>query len=274
MMNTNDRLYWWSETRIQKKPTENYGDLIGSYLYEKITGVSPVFYRKKDKKWYQSHSPYYATVGSIISHLDDKAIVWGSGIISRDGLVPQATYTAVRGPLSRKRIQDHHIDCPAVYGDPALLLPRFYSPSIKPKYRLGIIPHISELELVKEALEDREDWLIIDLNTNDVEKTTKDILSCEYIISSSLHGLIVPHAYGIPAIRVTFTHSIHGDGVKYEDYFASVALTHYTPQMIEDYSELSVDLVTNHEQSLPDQQIIAGLCDDLMDHCPFDNKYL
>jgi len=209
-MNNIKRLYWWSERFIQKKELENYGDLVGPYLFEKISGKSPSFYRKKDKAWWRSHKSYFATAGSIINHLDDKAIVWGSGIISRKDHIPNATFLAVRGPLSRKRIQEHHIDCPAVYGDPALLLPRYYAPEIPKKFELGVIPHINDLELVRSLLADRSEVKIIDLNTNDVEMTTSEILSCKFILSSSLHGLIVPHSYGIPAVQVRFSDRIHG----------------------------------------------------------------
>jgi len=222
-MKNNNRLYWWSERFIQKKQQENYGDLVGAYLFEKISGHAPTFYRKKDQAWWKPHRAYHATIGSIINHLDGKAIVWGSGIISREDHIPNATFLAVRGPLSRKRIQEHHIDCPAVYGDPALL--------------------------------------------------PREIRSCKYILSSSLHGLIVPHSYGIPAVQVRFSDRIYGDGVKYLDYYQSVALQSYDPLMISNASEITVDAVKSHEQSLPDAAVIANLCDGLMSVCPFKSEF-
>lgn len=30
------RLFWWNEKIIQRKSSENYGDLLGKYLVEKI----------------------------------------------------------------------------------------------------------------------------------------------------------------------------------------------------------------------------------------------
>lgn len=263
------KLYWWSERFIQKKVKENYGDLLGAYLFHKISGKQPSFYRKKDKPWWKRHRNYFATIGSIIDHLDDQAIIWGSGIISSHSYIPDATYLAVRGPLSRKRIQDNSIECPAVYGDPALLLPRFYAPQVEKTYKLGIIPHINDLKQVQDLLGQNTEIRIIDLNTNDVEKTTREIMSCKMILSSSLHGLIVPHAYGIPAVQVRFSDQIAGDGIKYRDYYQSVGLEPYQALPIKTTDQLSEAVVTSHGQSLPDAIVIANLCDELMNVCPF-----
>ena len=46
---------------------------------------------------------------------------------------------AVRGPLSRNYLLENGVDCPDVYGDPALLFPKYYKPHIYKKYKLGII---------------------------------------------------------------------------------------------------------------------------------------
>jgi len=48
----------------------------------------------------------------------------------------------------------------------------------------------------------------------------KQILSCDFIISESLHGLIIAEAYRIPNIWVTFG-DIDQD-FKYEDFFRSI----------------------------------------------------
>ncbi|ARN71589.1 hypothetical protein BST91_08010 [Nonlabens tegetincola] len=265
----NQRLYWWSECFIQKKPYENYGDLIGAYLFGKITGEKPLFYRKKDKPWWRRHKSYYATCGSIISHLDEKAIVWGSGIIHQDSKVPKATFLAVRGPLSRKRILESHIDCPTIYGDPALLLSHYYKSKKVKTAAVGIIPHINDYQKIKEWYKNIEEIKVINLNTNDVESTTNEIVSCERIISSSLHGLIVPHSYGIPSMHVEFSKNIHGDGIKYLDYFESVQLESMVTPFIDTKQKLDRLIHQTVGFHLPNKELITKLCMGLMDTCPF-----
>ncbi|GLQ53654.1 hypothetical protein GCM10010862_09130 [Devosia nitrariae] len=49
-------------------------------------------------------------------------------------------------------------------------------------------------------------------------RVVEEIASCEFVISSSLHGLVVADAYGIPSIYVRVGER---EGLlKYEDYYA------------------------------------------------------
>jgi len=273
-MSKSIRLYWWSEIFIQKKSRENYGDLLGKYLVEKISG-KPVVWQRAHKFYFKNlWQPLYVTIGSILEHIGTHCTVWGSGIISRDAQVAGATFIAVRGPLSRKRLQELGYHCPEVYGDPALLLPLYYHPKIERKYPLGILPHINDYKKVCKLYEQHEGVQVIDFNTNDVEQTTKEILSCQHIISSSLHGVIVAHAYQIPAIQVAFSDKIYGDGVKYHDYFMSVGLEPYEP--LEIINALSIkehiyDIDTNLNK-LPEVALVQQLQEGLLEVCPFKNE--
>jgi len=59
------------------------------------------------------------------------------------------------------------------------------------------------------------------LNADPLE-VARQIASCTKIVSSSLHGIIAAHAYGIPAAWVQFSDKLSGDGIKFADHFASV----------------------------------------------------
>lgn len=72
---------------------------------------------------------------------------------------------------------------------------------------MGIIPHYVDYKLpyVEEFRKEHPEILFIDLqNYKKWHDIIDQILSCEKIISSSLHGLILSDAYGIPNIRVNF----------------------------------------------------------------------
>jgi len=251
------RLYWWSEIFIQKKDKENYGDLLGKYLVEKISGKSIQWVRANRFYIKNLWQPVYVTIGSVLDHIGKHCIVWGSGIISKDAQVPNAEILAVRGPLSRKRLQSLNIDCPEVYGDPALLLPCYYNPEVNKKYLVGVIPHINDYKLVSNLFKAVEQIRVIDFLTNDIEKTTREILECKYIISSSLHGIILAHAYEIPAIQVKFSDTIF--------------VQPYSPLLIDKKYEVEdlQEMIINHSERLPLKEDIIKLQDGLMEVCPF-----
>jgi pyruvyltransferase len=198
---------WWDNT-------DNFGDLLSPWLVEQMTGYKSVLADKS--------APHYLTIGSIIGRASNSSKVWGSGSFGTESskkLAQKAEYFAVRGPLTRQKLKNAGIKSPAVYGDPALLAPLYFYPEVPVKYELGVVVRWSEKEW-KDAKID-ENIKIINLHTSDIEQTLRDFLACKRIISSSLHGLIIADAYGIPnAWRQSETG--RGGVFKYYDYFASV----------------------------------------------------
>lgn len=255
--------HWIRKVTGQEK--ENYGDLLSKYLYQKITGVKPTWYDPINEQ----SKPHFFAVGSILNFAKSESIVWGSGIINSNHKVSNCDYRAVRGPLTRKRIVERGYHCPEVFGDPGLLLPEFYNPKIEKKFELGIIPHFGDLKIVKSLVKNSS-IKIIELLTNDIEKTTREILECHNIISSSLHGIIAAHAYGIPAVWVKFSNNLFGDGIKFKDYFASVGLSEYKGEFwtgiggIEDLKR-----ICNRYPNLPEKDVIDKLKNGLLSNCPY-----
>ena len=265
------RLFWWNERKIQGKIQENYGDLIGKYLVEKISGKKVIFAFPKKFSFLDYFMPIYVTAGSILTHVNHKCIVWGSGIIAKEYEIKNAKFLAVRGPESRKHLMRQGYEIPEVYGDPGLLLSKYYTPEIVKKYRFGVVPHYNDYKKIKDWFLDREDVLLIDLMTNDIEETTNQILQCECIISSSLHGVIISHAYRIPSIWQQFTNKVFGDAIKYRDYFESVEIDPYvfpikeTPYLANEME----DLFENAERILPKIGVVEKLQRELLEVCPF-----
>jgi len=194
---------------------------------------------------------HYFMIGSILQRCTDKTIVWGSGIISEISIIKQKPkeILAVRGPLTRKKLLDQGIDCPEVFGDPALLLPEIYpATNIKKKYKLGIIPHFKDKKdlWLRGPISSQSDVVIIDIQNRDPLKVVDQMLACDLIISSSLHGIIVADAYKVPAVWVEFEHPFEDGHFKFQDYFASVGRTVKGPVRVESLHTLE-DIMNIYE---------------------------
>jgi pyruvyltransferase len=212
---TPDRIHaFWC--RIPSRP--NFGDALTPWLIQRIAGRYPVFVRPDDPR----HK--YLVVGSILEYSGAGCTAWGCGIIARhDPVSPAAVLLAVRGPLSRARALECGAGCPEVFGDPALLLPRFYTPPATPRRGLGLLAHYSDRPRLERPWFDSPDLRLIDIQ-DPIESVIDQIVSCEAVASSSLHGLIASHAYGIPALWVKFRDLPHGDDSKFHDYYLSLGL--------------------------------------------------
>jgi len=210
----------------------------------------------------------YSIIGSVMGHCDSNTIVWGTGCISKDSLpknVPRKI-CAVRGPLTRQVLLDNNIKCPEVYGDPALLLPCFYKPNIKVKYKLGIIPHYLDANHKAHSHLEQQGAKIIDVNVrHNWKKFVDEVLSCECIVSSSLHGLIVADAYSKKTLWCEFSDKILGNRFKYYDYYLSIGINHIEPHIFKGNEGIN-DLIDICDKKKSSLDLSA-----LIDACPFDS---
>lgn len=263
-------LFWWSEIRLMGKKKENYGDLLSKYIVEKLSGRQAKWVHPKKQAWYKLNKTHYLAAGSILAQATSDSIVWGSGIVDRKLKIAKSRFYAVRGPETRKHLIQQGLDCPEVYGDPAILMQDFYAPEIAKKFKLGIIPHYVDFKNVSAKYHNVEGIKVIDLMTLDIEKTTDEILACEKIISSSLHGLIVPHTYGIPALWMKFSDNVFGDNIKYQDYFSSVDIFNYEIPSYHHSMNLE-ELLAGFQNvpEIPNPDRIIKLKKGLIEHCPF-----
>lgn len=254
------RAYW-----AVGKNCPNFGDMLTPYIIEKVSNSKVKICSRRCLK------KYFTVTGSILGWTNKNAIIWGAGIITKDQKVKKpAEILAVRGPLTRDNLLRQGCSCPEIYGDAALILPLLFNPGTKKIYKLGIIPHYTDYEKIKRIVEDKS-ILVINL-LNPVEKVIEDINSCENTISSSLHGIIVSHAYNIPSLWVKFSDNLMGDGTKFLDYFLSININPYQAFDFENHKEIKISeityLINSRKESLPEKIDISGF----MRVCPFKCK--
>lgn len=204
----------------------NWGDYVNLQLAKMISGKTII------PSIYCSFAPKVAMVGSILPWaMDSETIVWGSGCLNShdpmwNNIEKPRNVCAVRGPLTRSVLLRHGIECPEVYGDPVLLFPRYYNPMISKSGKIGIVPHVSSINMAicEELCKKNKNIMII----NPVKFSTwhefiDKIVSCRFVLSSSLHGIIVADAYHVPNVWVSFREDEHPDNnFKFHDYFSSV----------------------------------------------------
>lgn len=223
---------------------ENWGDDINYHFLREISQRPILIYNRLSLAM-RLKLKNYLVIGSTIDMCCTKNTeIWGAGIIDEVKslrIKPLRVY-AVRGPLTRKKLLEQGVKCPEVYGDPALLISRYYKPNIKKKYSIGFIPHRSNLETIQDFTVDgtplsrRNDILVIDLSKYDKWTDIVDqICSCENILSASLHGLIMAEAYKIPNVWIEFGKLLIGRHFKFHDFFLSIDRDRESPYLIEDF---------------------------------------
>lgn len=249
-------LWWW-----ERPYPGNLGDMINPYLVEKLSGVPPRF---------APRGPRVLAIGSVIKFARPGDTVWGAGCPSAENEIePGAEYRAVRGPLTRRRVLEAGGACPPVYGDPAWLLPLVYpDPGAPRTHRLGLIRHFTHRDRPIALGEGVREIEILRAGREGIEAFLDELLGCEAIVSTSLHGLIIANAYGVPARLATFADAdrqIHGDGMKFDDYFLSIGLREARPEDLGGIDRLTADFAARCADN-PEREIDLAA---LLEAAPF-----
>jgi hypothetical protein len=236
---------WWMETPYPG----NFGDILNPYIVEKLTGVPPRL---------SQQGRGILAIGSVIKFATDKSIVWGSGTPRLgDPVDPRARFLAVRGPLTRQLVVSNGGSCPEIFGDPAWFLPRIYRPRpAQTRHELGLILHHSNMGDLRVG-EGVKAISVLCEGYQGIEAFIDQVNSCERVMTTSLHGLIVCHAYGIPALWcevVKDAAGVPGDGTKFRDYLLSVGLDACEPVRLPRNAEITLADV-KRDFTLPARQI-------------------
>lgn len=178
------KAYWYEEVI-------NFGDLITPLLLQTF-GFSPLHAPKQEAN--------FLGIGSILQDITENfsGFIAGSGLIHDKKMsLPHAKILALRGSLTRDRL-----DAPknTVLGDPGLLVEKFKYHRQDKKYLIGLIPHfVDKKDQRIHLLQKRYHNDIFIINVQRYPKEViQEIDRCEYVLSSSLHGLVTADALGIP----------------------------------------------------------------------------
>ena len=196
----------------------NFGDCLQPDIL-KHYGFAPVYVpqRKSD----------VVLAGSILQWVppDYKGVILGTGGDAKDYDFPNAHIVGVRGELSLARLKQK--SDVGVVGDPGLIMNRVFPEQVTKTHKIGIVPHFVDNDhavIRRWAGRFAKDCLVIDVLRSPRE-VIKDIKGCDYIISSSLHGLIIADAFDIPNARFVIRDTMPTDfyDYKFKDYYSSLA---------------------------------------------------
>ena len=179
------KVYYWREH-------PNFGDALAPLILRRFAEVDAIWDTI-------SHASAIVT-GSILEHVPplwDGHII-GAGRLYEDSYLHLHTDTAkvwaVRGPLSAAAIpagQDFAL------GDPGLLADEMVYVHNR-DIGLGVIPHHTDTALASRP-EWYGDWKTVTIiPSGDPLEIIRTIGRCQRVVTSSLHGLIIADAFGIP----------------------------------------------------------------------------
>lgn len=165
--------------------------------------------------------PHLLLVGSLLEHAGPSSIVCGTGFVLGSGDPAASDYHMVRGLLSKERIVAAELASPDLaVGEPGILADQLF-PSASERMGVGVVPHYVDQADPMVARWEREGAKIIRAG-QDPQSFLGELAQCEAVISTSLHGIVFAHAYGIPAMWVVLSDRVLGDGFKFRDYYSAL----------------------------------------------------
>ena len=202
--------YWW-----RGKP--NFGDLLTPLLLSHFSDLEVIWAPAKDAS--------LLCVGSVLDQIQPEwnGTVLGSGKLKSYSEVDlsNARVLGLRGPMTAHRVKGVRGDF--AIGDPGLLANELV-PIVEKKHRLGLVPHWSDTTLEKRPEFLRYDPIIIRPSEPPLEVIRK-IGECQKIVASSLHGIILADAFGIPRrIEMTERFAKEGGDFKFRDHCSAISM--------------------------------------------------
>lgn len=167
------------------------------------------------------NGPRILTVGSIAQRALSGDVLAGVGFKTGFATLPHPEETVLwglRGPLSLEVAAQSGLSTSTVrfLGDPGLLVSRMWPPQ-SGEVRSGwvVIAHYRHFAYLKRLCSQHHEVRLVSPDQSPWD-VAREIRTSEGVISSSLHGIIFAHSYGIPAIALRSPES--RESFKYNDY--------------------------------------------------------
>jgi pyruvyltransferase len=213
------RTYW-----ARGGPGGNFGDLLTPLIFERVTGITLEWSEREDAELF--------AIGSLAEMIpvDYTGVVLGTGGMFGDPVeIAGATVLALRGAATARCAGLH----PPLLADLGLLAKDLLT---------GRVVRDQPLGTVRTGGDPRPaTGVLLDPVAGDPEALIAAAASCQRIVSSSLHGLILADALGIPNMWDPYPPADPGAGFKYRDYASA-------------YGER----IAPYEWRLADQRLVAA----------------
>ena len=251
------KLYYWNGHA-------NAGDYFGAWLLKKMN----INFE------YSKTNPDICIAGSILKHEPTtNSKIWGCGFHNADEKkkFDRKNIYAVRGKSTLKNLGFSDV----ITGDPGILASYFYKSTATKKYKFGIVSHYIDEDFFSK-IKLPNNTKLIKMSTQNIEKLLDDINECEFILSSSLHGMIFAHSYNIPAIRIKHNELATKNAFKFLDYYSNWKNVKYLEKQVKSASDLNFNefdlLFDNKSLFVPSKEEVIKNQNDLLSVFPFKNE--
>jgi hypothetical protein len=236
------KLYWCAHLVHGRK---NFGDWLSPELVRHLSG--------REVEHAKAGRADMVAVGSVLHRLpthwwNRRVDVWGTGLMHGDKPVcARHRYHALRGRLTQQQLGMPPVQA---FGDPGLLAPllcpRFAE--IPKRFDIGLVPHHTDQS--HPAIGDLQEHLpgVRVLNIlSEVPDFLAEMAACRFVLSSSLHGLVIADAFQIPNAWLTVGGGLRGGDFKFRDYYSAFGLgaNTVTPEQV---GREFIDRVSAHHQ--------------------------
>ena len=116
------------------------------------------------------------------------------------------------------------------------------------------------------------------MDTPDLDGLFKVINECEFILSSSLHGIIFSHSFQLPALHVVHNDLYSRNSFKFKDYYSSFDLPYefISINSEQDFYELDLESLYSSYKSGeksygPTKEQVKGMQNDLLACFPYQS---